>query len=157
MGQTEAAMLRYREEPNLLKRVRVGTPHATALRNAITGCFDLADEIGRERLEVFGSDGLTPAEKRKKLSDAVQQRLVPRLSEVTKEARRLKGHVDAQRAEYGRAPLPPNLLALSHDVQAVEAAAYFAKRELQPASGLDGVSFDMLLDEIASARIGAQT
>ena len=141
-------------EPDLLKRVRPNTPQTAAFQGAITGCFGLLEDIARQRANVSQDTRLGAQARKTELNRVVQERLAPTFAGLTRHARKLRGQVDAHRKASPHSPLARDVAALQEDVSAVEAAMYFARRELEPASGLSGYAFDSLVADIdaGSAR-----
>ncbi len=75
------------------------------------------------------------------MAQIVDGDLLPRLASLTAPARKAKGQVEAERARHRGINLSADVSGLFDDIGRVEAATYFAQREMQPASALSAYAF----------------
>ena len=139
-----------RERDELLKRLRPGTPHTDTFRRAIEGCFDLAGTTIDQKKSMSMEPGLTTAQRKAEMAKVVDGDLLPRLASLTQPARKAKAQVAAERKKYQSGYVPEDVAGLFNDVGCVEAATYFAQREMQPASAMSTYDLHMLMTDGAS-------
>ncbi len=133
------------QRDELLGQLTPGKGHSEGFRRAIAGCFDLADTARSRREDIATDRALSPAERKTAAARMADDDLLPHLVSLTAPVREVKARVDAERGKYRDGSLPAELSALREDVGRAEAAIYFARREIEPASALSTAHFNAIL------------
>ena len=138
------------QRDELLKRVRPNKANTAELRRAVEQCFDFADAVASERRGLSLDMSMNAPKRRDAMGRYINGDLFQPLANALHPVAKLKKLVDAMRADAGRNNPPNEVIELGQDIAAVEAALYFAKRELKDATDVSPFDLDALLTPRAS-------
>lgn len=145
-------MYMQRERDDLLKRLQPGTSRTADFTKAISRCFECADTVVQRRRDLSYNPALSPEQRKEELARLVTEDLLPHLAGLVQPAKTVKAIVESERRklQYGNS-LDKRSVELMNDAAVVDAALYFASRELAPAAGLSKVDFELLTQPGVSA------
>ncbi len=138
-------MYMQREFDDLLKRIRPGTNRTAEFTKAVSRCFECADTVAQRRRDLSCDQSLSPAQRKEELARLVTDDLLPHLAGLVQPAKKAKAIVEGERQKLRYdSRLDKHSIELMQDAAVVDAALYFASREMGPAGGLSKVDFEML-------------
>ena len=140
-------MYMQRERDDLLKRIQPGTSRTADFSKAVSRCFECADTVAQRRRDLSFDQALTPAQRKEELAKLVTDDLLPHLAGLVQSAKQAKAVVAAERKKLRPgANLDRHTVTLLQDAAVVDAALFFARREMAPAAGLSAYDFEMLTE-----------